>query len=129
MRAVLYAETDAADTDFMVKLSVVKTDGRVINLVDGVIRTRFAQGFEREVPIEPNTVQRYDIDVWATSYRLAPGERLRVDVSSSNYPRLARNPNTGAPFAQTTDFFVANQRIHVGGAHASHVVLPVIPTP
>ena len=129
VRAVLYAETDAADTDFMVKLSVVKTDGRVINLVDGVIRTRFAQGFEREVPIAPNAVQRYDIDVWATSYRLAPGERLRVDVSSSNYPRLARNPNTGAPFAQTTDFVVANQRIHVGGAHASHVVLPVIPAP
>jgi len=58
---------------------------------------------------------------------LSPGDRLRVDITSSNFPRLARNLNTGAPFAQTTEMKVAKQTIYLGGEYASRIVLPVIP--
>jgi len=129
IRAVLHATSSAKDTDFMAKLSVVKADGRVLNLVDGVIRARYRQGFDKPELIEPGRSYRYELDLWATSYLLAPGERLRLDISSSNFPRLARNLNTGAPFAETSEMVVADQAIHVDAEHPSHVVLPVIPRP
>jgi len=125
--AELYATTDAKDTDFMAKLIVVKADGMAFNLVDGVIRARFREGFEEEKLIEPGEIFKYTIDLWATSYLLSPGDRLRVDITSSNYPRLARNLNTGAPFAKTSDMKVAKQTIHLGSDHASRVILPFIP--
>lgn len=127
IRAVVYASTSATDTDFMAKLIVVKPDGRAFNLVDGVIRARFREGFDQETLLEPGRVYRYDIDLWATSYRLSKGDRLRLDVTSSNFPRLARNLNTGAPFAQTATMAVAHQQIHARQGRDSHVLLPVIP--
>ncbi|MEM8767216.1 MAG: CocE/NonD family hydrolase [Pseudomonadota bacterium] len=127
IRAVLWASSSAVDTDFMAKLMVVKADGRAINLVDGVLRTRFRAGFEKPALMEPGKTYRFELDLWATSYLLAAGERLRLDVTSSNYPRLARNPNTGAPFGETTQLQTATQTIHLGGTQASHLILPVIP--
>lgn len=127
VRAVLWAASSAPDTDFMAKLVVVKADGSAWNLVDGVIRARYRNGFETPELMEPGTPQRFELDLWATSYVLQPGDRLRVDVTSSNYPRLARNPNTGAPFGTTTELRPADQTIFVGGEQASHLVLPVIP--
>jgi putative CocE/NonD family hydrolase len=125
--AEIYAASSARDTDFMAKLIVVKPNGMAINLVDGVIRARFRNGFETEELIEPGKVYKYTIDLWATSYLLSPGDRLRVDVTSSNYPRLARNLNTGAPFAKTAEMEVARQTIHVSDDYPSRVILPVIP--
>jgi putative CocE/NonD family hydrolase len=127
VRAVLYAATDGVDTDFMAKLSVVKADGRVMNLVDGVLRGRFREGFEKEVLMTPDKVYRLELDLWATSYRLAPGEKLRLDVTSSNFPRLARNLNTGEPFAEGVAYRVATQALYLDERRASHVMLPVIP--
>ena len=127
IRAELYAASSAPDTDFMAKLVVVKPNGVAFNLVDGVIRARYREGFEEPKLIEPGKVYKYDIDLWATSYVLSPGDRLRVDVTSSNFPRLARNLNTGAPFAQTTEMKVARQTIHMSGDYASRLVLPIIP--
>jgi len=124
--AELYAETDVTDTDFMAKLIVVKPDGTAINLVDGVIRARFREGFEEEKLIEPGVVYKYSIDMWATSYMLSPGDKLRVDITSSNFPRLARNLNTGAEFARTSEMKVARQTIQMNKLQASHIVLPVI---
>ena len=111
----------------MAKLIVVKPNGMAINLVDGVIRARFREGFEEEKLIEPGEVYRYDIDLWATSYLLSPGDRLRVDITSSNYPRLARNLNTGAPFAKTSEMKVARQTLHMSRDYPSNVRLPIIP--
>ena len=125
--AEIYATTDARDTDFMAKLIVVKPDGMAINLVDGVIRARYREGFEEEKLIEPGQPLKYTIDLWATSYLLSPGDRLRVDITSSNYPRLARNLNTGAPFAKTTEMKVARQTIHLSADRPSKVILPFIP--
>jgi len=125
--AEIYAESSAPDTDFMAKLIVVKPDGMAFNLVDGVIRARYRNGFEEPELIEPGEVYKYTIDLWATSYLLSSGDRLRVDITSSNYPRLARNPNTGAPFAKTTALETARQTIHMSERYPSNVVLPIIP--
>ena len=128
VRAILYASTDGVDTDFMAKLSVIKADNRVMNLVDGVLRGRFREGYEREVLMAPGEVYRLELDLWATSYRLAPGERLRLDITSSNFPRLARNLNTGEPLGEGVSFRVANQSVYLDRRRASHVMLPLIPT-
>jgi putative CocE/NonD family hydrolase len=127
IRAVLHVATDGPDTDFMAKLSVIKADNRVMNLVDGVLRTRFREGYEREVLLTPGEPVRLELDLWATSYRLAPGERLRLDITSSNFPRLARNLNTGEPFGEGVATRVAQQTLFLDAARPSHVVLPVIP--
>jgi len=127
IRAEIYAASTAVDTDFMAKLVVVKPDGEAFNLVDGVIRAQYREGFEEPRLIEPGKIYKYDIDLWATSYVLSPGDRLRVDITSSNFPRLARNLNTGAPFAQTTEMKVARQSIYMNGENRSRLVLPVIP--
>lgn len=123
----LYASSSAVDTDFMAKLVVVRPDGLAFNLVDGVIRARYREGFETPVLIEPGAILTYEIDLWATSYVLQPGERLRVDITSSNFPRLNRNPNTGAPFGETTEMIPAEQTIHLSAEHPSHILLPIIP--
>ena len=125
--AEIYAESNAVDTDFMAKLVVVKPNGPAVNLVDGVIRARYRNGFETEELLEPGTVYKFTLDMWATSYLLQPGDRLRVDITSSNYPRLARNLNTGAPFAKSTDMKVAQQTLHLSRRYPSKIVLPIIP--
>ncbi|MEM9744179.1 MAG: CocE/NonD family hydrolase [Pseudomonadota bacterium] len=127
IRAILYAASTARDTDFMAKLSVVKPDGRAFNLVDGVLRARFREGFDKEVMLTPGEVTRFDIDLWATSYRFDAGDRIRVDITSSNFPRLARNLNTGAPFAKSSTLEVATQTLHMKAEAASHIVLPIVP--
>jgi len=124
--AEIWATTDSRDTDFMAKLIVVKADGMAFNLVDGVIRARYREGFEAEEFVEPGRAYKYTIDLWATSYLLSPGDRLRLDVTSSNYPRLARNLNTGAPFAKTTEMKIANQTIHMSDEYPSRIILPFI---
>ncbi|MGI9260654.1 MAG: CocE/NonD family hydrolase, partial [Woeseiaceae bacterium] len=111
--AEIYAATDSTDTDYMAKLIVVKPDGTSFNLVDGVIRARYREGFDEPKLIEPGKVYKYNLDMWATSYVLSPGDRLRIDVTSSNFPRLARNLNTGAEFAKTSKMKIARQTIYM----------------
>jgi putative CocE/NonD family hydrolase len=125
--AQIYAATSAPDTDFMAKLIVVKPDGRAFNLVDGVIRARYREGFDNPKLIEPGKVYKYDIDMWATSYKLSPGDRIRVDITSSNFPRLSRNLNTGANFAETSAMKVAHQTIYMSKEYPSKIILPIIP--
>ena len=125
--AEIFAASSATDTDFMVKLNVVKPDGVAFNLVDGVVRARYREGFEEPRLINAGEIYKYSIDMWATSYVLSPGDRLRIDVTSSNFPRLARNLNTGAPFAQTSEMEVARQAIHMSAQYPSQIILPVIP--
>lgn len=127
IRAEIYASSSAKDTDFMAKLIVVKPDGRAFNLVDGVIRARYREGFDEPKLIEPGKIYKYDIDMWATSYKLSEGDRLRIDVTSSNFPRLARNLNTGAEFARTSEMKVAHQTLHLSKEYPSKIVLPLIP--
>ncbi len=96
-------------------------------LNDSVIRCRYREGFDREVPLEPGVVYPVTIMLPPTSNLFDVGHRIRLDVSSSNWPRLDVNPNTGEPMGRHTHRVVAEQAVYADREHPSHVVLPVIP--
>ncbi len=127
IRVVLYAATSARDTDWTAKLVDVAPDGKAFNLCDGIIRARYRNPEKGSELLEPEKVYRYEIDLWATSNEFQPGHRVRIEVSSSNFPRFNRNLNTGATFGQSSEFIVAYQTVLHNSEYASHVVLPVIP--
>jgi putative CocE/NonD family hydrolase len=127
LTAQLHAASSAVDTDFTVTLCDVFEDGTVNTIQDGIVRARYRDGYEHPSLIEPGRVYEYGIDVYATSYLIPRGHRLRVDISSSNFDRYDRNTNTGAPLGTSAETVVAEQTIHHSPGHASHVVLPVLP--
>ena len=97
-------------------------------LAEGVIRARFRNGYDAEQLIEPGAVLEYRIDLMATSNTFLAGHRIRVDVTSSSFPRFDRNPNTGRPLGVDgpEDLVVAHQTIFHDTARPSHIVLPVV---
>jgi putative CocE/NonD family hydrolase len=127
MSATLWAATDAKDTDWNVMLLDVFPDGHAERVQDGLARSRFRQGFDKEVLLTPGSVERYDIDLWFTSRVFEPGHRIRVVVSSALFPKYDRNLNTGGNNERDTTFVVAHQRVVHDAAHPSRVVLPVVP--
>ncbi len=127
VKMVLFAETSAKDTDFTAKLVDVHPDGKAYNLCDGILRARWRSSRSQPDPIEPDKVYRYEIDLWVTSNVFLPGHRIRVEISSSNFPRFDRNLNTGLPCGSDTEMVSATQTIHHGGEQASHILLPIIP--
>lgn len=122
----LWAASSARDTDFTAKLVDVRPDGYAQNLLDGIIRARYRDTDGPPALIEPGQVYRYTIDLWATSTVFLPGHRIRVEISSSNFPRFDRNPNTGGPIATETALQTARQQICHDAGHPSHILLPVI---
>lgn len=127
VKVVLYATSSAPDTDWTAKLVDVHPDGRPFNLCDGIIRARYRESADEPTLIEPGKLYRYEIDLWVTSNAFLPGHKIRVEISSSNFPRFDRNPNTGHAFGADAELQKANQVVHHTGEHASHIVLPVIP--
>jgi putative CocE/NonD family hydrolase len=127
MAATLWATSDAKDTDWNVMLLDVFPDGHAERVQDGVMRARFRKGFDRQVPLVPGTLERYDIDLWFTSRVFEPGHRLRVTVSSALFPKYDRNLNTGGNNERDTAFVVAHQQLAHTAMHPSHVILPVVP--
>jgi putative CocE/NonD family hydrolase len=123
----LYAASSAPDTDFTAKLVDVHPDGKAYNLADGIIRARYRESLERPALIEPGKVYEYKIDLWATSNVFKKGHRIRVDLSSSNFPKYDRNPNTGHKFGEDAELRTATQTIHHSRQYPSHITLPVIP--
>lgn len=117
VRVTLFAATDAPSTDWVVRLCDVDERGTSRNITDGILR----------VDAEPGTVGEYDIDLWSTSNLFKAGHRIRVHVTSSNFPRWDRNPNTGEPPQTATTLRAAHQRVFHDISRASHIVLPVIP--
>ena len=125
--AVLYAATSAPDTDWVVKLCHVDPGGRTFNICDGILRARFRDGdWTAQSLVEPDAVVRYEIDLWATSIVLSPDQRLRLLITSSDFPRYDRNPNTGDLGVDATVLRPARQRIFGDAECPSHVVLPVV---
>ena len=118
----LFAATSAVDTDFTAKLVDVRPDGFAHNLQDGIVRARYRTSARQPSFITPGRVHEYDIDLWATSHVLKPGHRLRVEISSSNFPRFDRNPNTGAPLGEDDRLETARQTVHHSGEYPSHIV-------
>ena len=126
--ARLSAATSAADTDFTVKLCDVEPGGRSINLFEGVIRGRFREGRAAAVPLEPHRVYAFSVDVGVICHLFRAGHRVRVEVSSSNYPAFDRNPNTGGPIGaeHAFDLRPAHQTLFHDGARPSFIDLPVV---
>jgi len=124
----LYASSSAKDTDFVARLTDVYPDGRSINITDGVIRARFRDDVWGEPKLmDPGTVYQFTIDLQCTSNVFKAGHRLRVDITSSNFPLWDRNLNTGNDPATDTEIQVAEQAIYHDPTCPSHIVLPVIP--
>ena len=123
----LWAATSATDTDFTAKLVDVCPDGCARNLTDGIIRARYRDSMASPTLVEPGKAYCYTIDLWATSNVFKPGHRIRVEISSSNFPRFDRNTNTGNTIAEDTEFKPALQTVLHNEQHPSHIVLPIIP--
>ena len=124
--AVLHFSSSAPDTDVTVALVDVAPDGSANLIQDGILRTRRRNGVdEADVMMTPGEVYRLEVDVWSTSYVLAAGHRLRVEISSSCFNRYDRNLNTGEPFGQGATPVKATQTVFHDAAHASHILLPV----
>ncbi|MGA1327962.1 MAG: CocE/NonD family hydrolase [Rubrivivax sp.] len=129
----LWVSSSAVDTDFTAKLIDVHPpsqdfpQGFDMLLNDSVIRCRYREGFDREVFMTPGEIVPVTISLPPTSNLFARGHRIRIDISSSNWPRLDLNPNTGEPMGRHTHQIVADQTVWTDAAHPSHVVLPVIP--
>ena len=122
----LWAQSSAVDTDFTAKLVAVKPDGTAINLNNGILRASFRDSLSAPTPIVPGQAYEYRIQIWPTSYQLSAGDRVRVEISSSDYPQFAPNPNTGVPFGRDAATVVATQTILHDPAHPSSITLPVI---
>ena len=123
---VLHVSSDAPDTDFTVKLVDVHPDGRAFNLDDTILRMRYREGFDRHVSMEPGEVYEVTLGPLATANVFGAGHRLRIEVSSSNFPRYDRNLNTGGNNYDESEWRVARNAVHHSAEHPSRIVLPVL---
>jgi putative CocE/NonD family hydrolase len=127
VHAVLHVASDVPDTDFVVRLCDVYPDGRSVNVCDGIARTRFRDGVDREVMMTPGTGYELTVPMGATAITFLAGHRLRLEITSSCFPRFARNLNTGEPVASGTRMRTAHQTVHHSRGLPSRVILPVLP--
>jgi uncharacterized protein len=125
--AELYAATSAPDTDFTMMLVDVAPDGYARYLTDGIVRARYRDTTDRAEPVTPGRVYKYTLDLWATSNLFKAGHRVRLYVSSSNFPRFNRNHNTGETSAAVARAAKAEQTVYHDASRPSSVMLPVIP--
>jgi putative CocE/NonD family hydrolase len=123
----LWAASDAVDTDFTAILADVEPDGYARYLADGIVRARYRNSTRAAEPIVPGRVYKYALDLWATSNLFKAGHRVRLYVSSSNFPRFDRNHNTGEPILGAIRSVKAHQTIYHDGEHPSALVLPIVP--
>ena len=128
IQMVLYAASDAPDTDWTAKLIDVSPTGYAMNLCDGIIRARYRESSTDPTLIQPGTVYEYTIDVGATGNMFRKGHQIRLEISSSNFPCFDRNPNTGQPFGRDAEMRPALQTVHHSREYPSRIVLPVIPS-
>ena len=127
IRLKLWASTDAPETDFAVKLAIVHEDGLCVNLTYGIMRTRYREGFNKVAYTKPNTPHEYDIKLNPVGCRFKKGQRIRLYITSSDFPNFDRNHNTGKDYWSDTELRVARQKIHHTDGMASRLVLPIIP--
>jgi len=126
VRMVLYAASDAKDTDFTAKLVDIYPDGKAYNLCDGIIRARYRESLVQPSALVPGKVYQYQIDLWATSNYFQPGHKIALEISSSNFPQFDRNTNCageGGPDCRK----IARQVVYHNSEYPSQIILPVIP--
>ena len=123
----LFAASSARDTDFTAVLVDVFPDGYTHMIQEGIVRARYRKSDSEASLIEPGKVYEYTIDLWATSCVVKEGHSMRVEISSSNFNRWDRNPNTGHEFGMDAETIKANQTIYHYKKYPSHITLPIIP--
>jgi len=123
----LWAESSARDTDFTAKLVDVLPDGTARALTDGIVRARYRRSRTTPEWLVPGRAEEFRIELGATSNLFLPGHRIRLEVSSSNFPRFDRNPNTGGVFGEDSELRRATQTIRHSGARPSRLMLPAVP--
>src|SRR6185369_15767914 len=125
---VLFVSSTARDTDFTAKLVDVYPDGTAYNIQESILRARYREGFDKKVWMKQGEVYEVRIDLQATSNYFPPGHRIRLEISSSNFPRFDRNLNTGGNNYNETEWKEATNTIHHSRIHPSYILLPVIPS-
>ena len=123
---ILYVSSDVKDTDFTIKLIDVYPDGRAFNLDETIQRVRYRNGYDKEEFMESGKVYEVKLSPMSTSNYFAKGHRIRVEVSSSNFPRFARNLNTGGNNFDETESVVAHNTIHHSNKYPSRIELPIV---
>lgn len=127
IKLTLYASSSAPDTDFTAKLVDAGPCGFARNLTDGIIRARVRESQTTPRLMDSGKIYEFTIDMWSTSNLFKAGHRIRLEVSSSNFPRFDRNPNTGHDLFADAETQPALQTIRHDRNHASHLTLPIIP--
>lgn len=125
VKARFWVSSTAPDTDFVAKLSDVYPDGYSMILAEGQIRASYRNGLDQVSLIKPGTVYQVTVDLGSTSNLFGAGHRIRLDISSTDFPRLESNPDTGAPPGQWTTPIKTRNTIYYGGRHPSSLILPV----
>ena len=126
VRMKLHAATDGPDTDWMIKLIDVYPNGYSMPVSEGILRARFRNGLDKMKLLTPNEIYEYDIELTGTANVFLPGHRIRIDITSSNFPQFDRNPNTGEPLGISSKTRIAKQTIYHGAANLSHIILPIV---
>jgi putative CocE/NonD family hydrolase len=121
---ILYVSTTAPNTDFTAKLVDVRQDGSIFNISDGILRRSYQQA---QSPSAAEKAHEIHIELWPTSMVFFKGHRIRLEVSSSNFPRFDRNPNTGNRIASEVNVISAKQTVRHGPGYPSRLVLPIVP--
>ncbi|MEM1152592.1 MAG: CocE/NonD family hydrolase [Pseudomonadota bacterium] len=127
MRARIWLSTNVPDTDLSVRLLDVYPDGRAFPIQDGYLRLRYRDGFDEEIMMTPGKTYPIDLNMLIGANLFQKGHKIRIEVSSSNFPQYARNLNTGGDNALDTHYQSANVSIHHGGDTPSYIELPIIP--
>jgi predicted acyl esterase len=127
LRAVLTVSSSAPDTDFVARLVDVAPDGSTLSIQEGALRARYRDGFDKPRLLVPGQPATLTVDMRSIAWRVDTGHRLRLDVTSSSFPRLERNLNTGGDNARETRIVVARNRVLHGGETPSYVELAVLP--
>ncbi len=123
----LYASSTAVDTDFTAKLVDVSPDGFARNVTEGIVRASYRDSNTTPMPLVPKKIYKLTIDMVATSNVFLKGHQIRLEISSSNFPRFDRNLNTGKSAADSAEFVKATQTVFHDAAHPTALILPVIP--
>jgi hypothetical protein len=126
IESTLYVSSDAKDTDFTIKLIDVYPDGKAYNLDETIQRVRYREGYDKEVFMEKGEVYKVDLTPMSTSNYFKKGHRIRIEISSSNFPRFARNLNTGGNNYDEKEGVIANNKVHHSGEYMSQIRLPMI---
>jgi uncharacterized protein len=126
IETTLYVSSDAKDTDFTIKLIDVYPDGSAFNLDETILRARYREGFDKEVFMKKGEIYKLDLSAMSTSNYFAPGHSLRIEVSSSNFPRFDRNLNTGGNNYDESEGVQAHNMIHHSTKYPSQIRVPIM---